>query len=164
MNKRKKTIPYTAALVVLILVLVIGYTQLDGDRRARFFGGVAVFMFSCGAIWYLFWVRKLVKRQGSSIVTAYVRRKKRDDESLPGEYQDLLKGVEEAIRSSIYFSGGFRHKLERLDRSKEMMVYELPLANRATFGQRMLQFFYDFSTREKRYRAMVEMIHKLEDR
>ena len=78
MRKAKKTVPYLSLLFVVMIVLIIGYTQLDGERRTRFFSGIAAFAFMVGGFLFLMWIRSAVRREGRSIAGVLERADPRD--------------------------------------------------------------------------------------
>ena len=164
MRKAKKTVPYLSLLFVIMIVLIIGYTQLDGERRTRFFSGVAAFAFMSGGMWFLMWIRSAVRREGRSIVTGYYRRDKKKEDVIPGDYQDIVKGVQEAIRSSSYFSKAFRERVMRLANGRDITLPESTAEIPVAPGSKLLIFLQDLITRDRRYYEIKEMIKKLEDR
>ena len=164
MRKAKKTVPYLSVLFVIMIVLIIGYTQLDGERRIRFFSGIAAFAFMGGGIWFLMWIRIAVRREGRSIVTGYHKRIKKKEDNIPVDYQDIVKGVQEAIRSSSYFAKAFCGRVKRLAEGRDITIPESTAEKPVVPGSELLIVLHDIMTRDRRYYEIEEMIKELEDR
>ncbi|MAG13356.1 MAG: hypothetical protein CMN78_02040 [Spirochaetales bacterium] len=163
MRKRKRAIPYLSFLFGAVIIVSVGYTQLEGEQRNRFFAAVAGLVFLGGALWFLLWIRDAVKKRGKSIVSAHYMRKKKPSDNVPAVYQDIVKGVHEAIRRSSYFAGGFRTRLSSIARGKPFAA-EKPAGDLPKMpGYRILVFIKDFFSRDKRYAELEQLMDNLEE-